>query len=393
RKLGEGDQPEAVDVRGILDYVQEQGEISLNEAYGNWQWMSSYGNSMRQNEVRLVQLFPEGRSNQNNAHLEMTATVEKLLEQDTPDTFLIIGGNANFVPLAEKIIAAGKQLIGLGAPGVTDPEWAEICSSFVQYTEVARPLQDERNTFKSVEESHPLLIQTMISLSAQYGEEWIQQVRIKPALARFDPEFREKDYGYPSFGLYLSDQTDILERRHFKDEQEPEYRLREDLELTEEQKANFERATDKQDQAPYYLRVAAQQGVRMPRPDIMWIGVDIYASFLIEDNHFPNFATLDDECLHQLQVDVPEASLTDAKKIRQVLFKCYIFRPSEDGSIGFHNSVQSLEDVENRYFSLMLARIGNNIKGPLDFEALSRALTDSEESADRLRDLNENLEE
>lgn len=392
RKLGDGDQPEAVDVRGILEYAKEQGEIVVNEAFANWQLMSSYGNVMRQNGVRLIQLFPEGRSNQNNAHLEMAALVEKLLEQESPDTFMIIGGNTNLIPLAEKVIAKEKQLIGFGAPGTTDPDWIEACSSFVYYTEVARPLQDESSTFKAVEESHPLLIQTMISLSAQYGEEWIQQVRIKPALARFDPDFKEKDFGYPSFGLYLSDQTDILERRHFKDEQEPEYRLREDLELTEEQKANFERATDRQDQVPFYLRVAAQQGVRMPRPDIMWIGVDIYASFLIEDNHFPNFATLDDECLHQLQVDVPEASLTDAKKIRQVLFKCYIFRPSEDGSIGFHDSVQTLEDVENRYFSLMLARVGNNIKGPLDFEALSRALTDSEDSTDRLRELYENME-
>ncbi|MEL7159587.1 MAG: hypothetical protein AAFN92_02420, partial [Bacteroidota bacterium] len=166
-------------------------------------------------------------------------------------------------------------------------------------------------------------------------------------------------------------------------------RLRPDLELTEEQKQSFSRATSRQDLAPYYLRIAAQQGVRMPRPDIMWIGVDIYASFLIDDARFPNFADLDDECLHQLQQDVPEATLTDAKKIRQVLFKCYIFRPSEDGSIGFHESVQTLEDVENRYFNLMLTRIGNNIPDDLEYEALSRALTDSEDSADRLRELHQ----
>jgi len=387
RKLGEGDQPEAVDIRGILDFAKEKGETAFNHAYGNWRWMSSYGGSLSRFGVRLVQLFPEGRSNQNKADQEMIVDVDRLVATDAVDAFFVIGGGRNLLPVAEKIKASGKPLIGLGPRSSADPEWVEACAEFTYYTEVARPLQDERNTFKPAEESHPLLIQTMISLSNQYGEEWTQQVRIKPALVRIDPDFREKDYGYPSFGIFLSDQTAILERRHMRDEQEPEYRLLPDLELTEEQSQTFKRATNKQDLAPYYLRIAAQQGVRMPRPDIMWIGVDIYATFLIDDSRFPNFADLDDECLHQLQQDVPEATLTDAKKIRQVLFKCYIFRPSEDGSIGFHESVQTLVDVENRYFNLMLARIGNNIREELDFKALSRALTDSEDSADRLQEL------
>ncbi|MEO0734064.1 MAG: NYN domain-containing protein, partial [Bacteroidota bacterium] len=388
RKLGEGDQPEAVDIRGILDFAKEQAEtIAFNQAYGNWRWMSSYGSTMERQGVRLIQLFPEGRSNQNRADREIGADLDRILAAGEIKNFLFVGGGERLLPLVEKIKAVEGTVHGLGPRATADEAWVTACDAYNYYTEVARPLQDERNTFKPAEESHPLLVQTMINLSNQYGEEWTQQVRIKPALVRLDPDFREKDYGYPSFGIFLQDQTAILERRHQRNEQEPEYRLRPDLELTEEQKQSFSRATNRTDLAPYYLRVAAQQGVRMPRPDVMWIGVDIYASFLIDDARFPNFGDLDDECLHQLQQDVPEATLTDAKKIRQVLFKCYIFRPSEDGSIGFHESVQTLEDVENRYFNLMLSRIGNNIQEELDYEALSRALTDSEDSAERLREL------
>jgi len=102
-----------------------------------------------------------------------------------------------------------------------------------------------------------------------------------------------------------------------------------------------------QDLPKYYLRVAAQQGVRMPPPKIMWIGVDIYASFLQDFGKFHSFKELDDECYHQLSQDVPRVTMTEVKKIRQVLFKCYLFRPSEDGLISFQEDIKMM--VKTRY--------------------------------------------
>ncbi|MBC6996835.1 NYN domain-containing protein [Neolewinella lacunae] len=392
RNMGEGDQPEVVDVRGLLEHATTKGTVVSNLAFANWQWMRSYAPTFRQHGIRLVQLFPEGRTNQNRAVMEMEGEIKTLASRDDIDAVLVIGGDARYPSLEQLAAAAGKKLLGIGTRSLQeDPEKEKAHHDFAYYDAVGRPLQGSFATFKSVEESHSVLIQTMLTLTSQYGEEWIQQVRIKPAMAKIDSTFQEKDYGYPTFGTYLSDQTTVLERRHFRDEQEPEYRLRPDLELTDQQAKNLQRATNDNDLSPYYLRIAAQQGVRMPRPDMMWIGIDIYASFLEDGNSFASFAELDDECLEQLVKDIPSATLTDAKKIRQVLFKCYIFRPSEDGSIGFHEGVQTLEDIENRYFNLMLARIGNNIREPLDFYALSRALTDSEDSADRLSRLYKEL--
>ncbi|WP_187271007.1 NYN domain-containing protein [Neolewinella aurantiaca] len=146
-----------------------------------------------------------------------------------------------------------------------------------------------------------------------------------------------------------------------------------------------------QDLPKFYLRVAAQQGVRMPPPKIMWIGIDIYASFLRDFGQFHSFKELDDECYNQLSQDVPGATMTEVKKIRQVLFKCYLFRPSEDGLISFQEDIQTLADIEDCYFELMLKRIANNLREPTDYSALSIALTGADESADRLKALHEEL--
>jgi len=116
----------------------------------------------------------------------------------------------------------------------------------------------------------------------------------------------------------------------------------------------------------------------------MWEGIDVYAGFLADDISFASFSDIDQECLRLLREDFPRLSMTEVKKVRQVLFKCFLFRPSVDETIGFHEEVTSLEDIEERYFQLMLARIGNNIGEPLDYTALSLALTGNPEQADRL---------
>lgn len=143
----------------------------------------------------------------------------------------------------------------------------------------------------------------------------------------------------------------------------------------------------------HYLRVAAQQGVRMPPPKVMWIGIDIYASFLRDFGQFNSFKELDDECYEQLRQDIPGVTMTEVKKIRQVLFKCYLFRPSEDGLISFQEDIKTLEDIEDCYFELMLKRIANNLNGPTDYVALSKALTAEETSADRLQKMHADLQE
>lgn len=144
--------------------------------------------------------------------------------------------------------------------------------------------------------------------------------------------------------------------------------------------------------ARFYLRVAAQQGVRMPPPKIMWIGIDIYAAFLRDYGPFNSFKELDEECYDQLRLDVPDVTMTEIKKVRQVLFKCYLFRPSEDGLISFQENIKGLEDIEDAYFELMIKRIANNLKTAVDYEALSLALTDTKDSAERLEKMHAGLD-
>ncbi|MEM6769220.1 MAG: hypothetical protein AAF597_01440, partial [Bacteroidota bacterium] len=307
-----------------------------------------------------------------------------------PTQVLLIGGGDKFLPLTAFLKEKGVLLKTCSIASPADGTWENSVDEFIPYRTIARPMQGDQQSFSDPKETHEALIQTFLDLRTQYGQDWVRQVKIKPVLLRHLPNFQESEYGYSSFGAYLGDQREILDRRQPPNAREAEYALLEEV-IPQDAKKPMEEQDNPEALVPYYLRVAAQQGVRMPPPEVMWIGIDIYAAFLESEQIFDSFGDLDDECLHQLQQDVPEASLTDAKKIRQVLFKCYLFRPSKDGTIGFQDEVTGLEDIEDRYFRLMLARIGNNIKQEVNFEAMSLALTGDVKSAAFLEDLYQDL--
>ena len=386
-------QPEVIDVRCLLKFADEYGRVVENRAYADWRPLGGYAESLGEAPLELIQLFPNKLGNV-AVNRQLSADVITHLEQSEPaDVILIIGGGSEYRQLRQIVQAKGRKLVGIGVESVTDSFWIDSCDEFKFYHRLGcRKLYTGPLDMVSLDvaRARSLLTVAMNQLSRYYGTDWVQQVRIKPAIIRQEPDFDESLLGYEAFSQFLRDQGDLLERRHREGEQEPEFRLLSSSENGEDTSA---RLPNPEHLATYYLRVAGQQGIRMPDPIIMWEGIDVYASFLADDITFHSFSEIDQECLRLLREDFPTLSMTEVKKVRQVLFKCFLFRPSTDDTIGFHEEIKGIEDIEDRYFDLMLARIGNNLDEPLNYTALSLALTGNPDQAERLEQLDEASEE
>ena len=386
-------QPEVIDVKCLLKFSDEYGRVVVNRAYADWRPLGGYAESLGEAPLELIQLFPNKLGNV-AVNRQLSADVITHLEQPDPaDVILIIGGGSEYRQLRQIVQAKGRKLVGIGVESVTDSFWIESCDEFKFYHRLGcRKLYTGPLDMVSLDvaRARSLLTVAMNQLSRYYGTDWVQQVRIKPAIIRQEPDFDESLLGYEAFSQFLRDQSDLLERRHREGEQEPEFRL---LSSSDDGEDTSARLPNPEHLATYYLRVAGQQGIRMPDPIIMWEGIDVYASFLADDITFHSFSEIDQECLRLLREDFPTLSMTEVKKVRQVLFKCFLFRPSTDDTIGFHEEIKGIEDIEDRYFDLMLARIGNNLDEPLNYTALSLALTGNPDQADRLERLDEASEE
>ncbi|HEX3140695.1 MAG TPA: NYN domain-containing protein, partial [Rhizobacter sp.] len=104
-----------VDVQAVVDMAASFGSIAINRAYGNWQYCGRYRDALLQCAIELIQLFPPGQSAKNGADIRLCLdAVEDLARHPHIGTVVIVGGDSDFMPVAQKIKAMGRTLVGVG---------------------------------------------------------------------------------------------------------------------------------------------------------------------------------------------------------------------------------------------------------------------------------------
>ena len=143
-RLGEGSynkpdgrfkaQEPLIDVQAVIELAASLGPLAINRAYCNWQFFGRYREALMQGSVELIQLFPPGASAKNGADIRLCLdALEDLGRFDHIGTVVIVGGDSDFMPLAQKIKAAGRTLIGVGDRKSTTAHWAKSCHAFHYY--------------------------------------------------------------------------------------------------------------------------------------------------------------------------------------------------------------------------------------------------------------------
>lgn len=201
-----------VDVQTIYDFAATYGNVAINKAYCNWQWFAKYRYALLRSAIELVQIFPPGASAKNGADIKLSLdVVEDILRFPHISSIIIVGGDSDFIPLAQKVKAAGKELIGLGCRTSTNQHWANSCSDFKYYEtfatepEVAVEESESESETVTVKDAPELIIKAITQISKKNGDEWVVKAAIRPVIKRLDPTFDESNYGCNTF-------TDLLNK-------------------------------------------------------------------------------------------------------------------------------------------------------------------------------------
>lgn len=127
-----------VDVQRVTDLAASFGPIAIHRAYGNWQWFGRYRDQLLQNAVDLVQLFPPGGTAKNGADIRLCLdAAEDIARFAHIGTVVVVSGDSDFMPLAQKIKAAGRRLVGIGPRRTSSRHWIRSCHDFRFYDSVA----------------------------------------------------------------------------------------------------------------------------------------------------------------------------------------------------------------------------------------------------------------
>ncbi|KUI22833.1 hypothetical protein AU193_10850 [Mycobacterium sp. GA-1285] len=223
-----------VDVGAIIDYASSFGTLVLTKAYADWSTdvNADYRDQLVGRAVDLVQLFPAAAYSKNGADIRLAVdAVEDMFRLPDLTHVVIVAGDSDYIPLAQRCKRLGRYVVGIGITGSISRSLTAACDEYVSYDALPgvpavksdapkrrRTQADaEAGVEQEPEQPDPQAAATALlerALRIAHGKddsEWLHNSAVKAQMRRMDPSFSEKSLGFKSFSDFLRSHTDLVE--------------------------------------------------------------------------------------------------------------------------------------------------------------------------------------
>ena len=224
-----------VDLGAIIDFASSFGTLVLTRAYADWSadLNSKYQGQLVGRAVDLVQLFPAAAYGKNGADIRLAVdAVEDMFRLPDLTHVVIVGGDSDYIALAQRCKRLGRYVVGIGVAGASSRSLASACDEFVTYdalpgipTVAPAPVKKATRRAKSKEpddeaEPEPADAQAaatgLLERALRIGHEkddadWLHNSAVKAQMKRMDPSFSEKSLGFRSFSDFLRSRSDVVD--------------------------------------------------------------------------------------------------------------------------------------------------------------------------------------
>jgi hypothetical protein len=217
-----------VDVGAIIDFASSFGTLVLTRAYADWsaEVNTGYREQLVGRAVDLVQLFPAAAYGKNGADIRLAVdTVEDMFRLPDLSHVVIVAGDSDYIPLAQRCKRLGRYVVGVGVAGSSSRSLAAACDEFVIYdalpgVPVPEPKRRARAKDTDADEPPPpdpqaaatdLLTRALRIGLEKDDADWLHNSAVKAQMKRMDPSFSEKSLGFKSFSDFLRSRSDLVE--------------------------------------------------------------------------------------------------------------------------------------------------------------------------------------
>jgi len=253
-----------VDVGAVIDFASSFGTLVLTRAYADWSAPvnADYRGQLVSRAVDLVQLFPTAAYAKNGADIRLAVdAVEDMFRLPDLTHMVIVAGDSDYIPLAQRCRRLGRYVVGVGVAGSTSRSLAAACDEFVTYDGLAgltrtdatalsagpaaagAPELEEASGAPSargsrrarraetaetadtavIDESDDLdsedpqeVATRLLERALRLGQEkddadWLHSSAVKSQMKRMDPSFSEKALGYRSFSDLVKSRDAVAE--------------------------------------------------------------------------------------------------------------------------------------------------------------------------------------
>ncbi len=254
-----------VDLGAIIDYASSFGTVGLTRAYADWSVPANaaYQRQLVDRAVDLVQLFTtSGTKNGADIRLSIDA-VDDLFQHADITHVVIVGGDSDYIALAQRCKRMGRFVVGIGVTGSISRALVAACDDFSAYKDlpnirpvaptapraaakaatkqspppepVAKKAAAKRSTAKTTskkaakpaveeqpaptppeaaEQLATALFQRAIRVGAEKSDDgWMHSSSVKSQMQRMESTFKEKSLGYSSFRAFVESHEHLVETK------------------------------------------------------------------------------------------------------------------------------------------------------------------------------------
>ena len=221
-------EPRVLQIDAIMEFIASYGDISINQAYADWTMFSNYQEDFLNYSVDLIQLFPRGSHSKNGADIRMSLDILEDMNAFPHLThFIIIGGDSDYIGVAQKIKQRGKYIVGIAIENTTNDYFVKSCNEFKFYktilaksnNQASEKILEELKTKTDTKKIRKLVSSAIRRLLNQYNTDFVYKAQVKPMIRRLDPKFDESNFGYRTFTEFIMAHRDMLDIRDGENDQ------------------------------------------------------------------------------------------------------------------------------------------------------------------------------
>lgn len=199
-------------LNSIIEKVKIRGDILLGKVYGYTDRFSDLKEVLLSNTFTVVPSLRHGIAQKNNADILLALdALEVAYKNEMIDSFCIVSGDSDYVPLVGKLKGMGKFVLGISRSEAASSIFINACNEFQFLESVGgRSVSPAPKKHKSGAPTEEMMDEAALNklLCSVFEEssdtDEMYASELKGVLLRLRPDFNEKSYGCATFSKLLT---------------------------------------------------------------------------------------------------------------------------------------------------------------------------------------------
>lgn len=186
-------------LNNIINKIKQRGSILIAKAYGYDDSYKGINDFLKSNNFTVFASIKHTGTNKNNADIDLALEALQIAyENKAIDSFCIVSGDSDYIPLVRRLKAMDKYIIGMSRSEVASEALKDACDEF-EYLEITAKNKDKERNLDSRE-----AVNNIISDMLDSRTEAMSISELKNIMLRLKSDFNEKSYGYNQFSKFIA---------------------------------------------------------------------------------------------------------------------------------------------------------------------------------------------